>query len=1061
MRQLFAHLFTLVLMLCARHQAAAQAAFDPASSVNTFTVGNASVYSVNFGQPGLTVPTTGGTYNWSAYISKPTSDSQTQGQIAIYAGDNSGNLASSPVSSNSQTVLWNPSAVNGRYYVTVQGTCALNSTNLNGYTKLYAVFIPSSGSLSMNRVVSTGLPVSISTPPSSPPTISSLSPATGPTTTPFDIAGNITGTVTQVSFNGTNIGTSLSATVPTGLSPGNYPVTVTTSNGTSNTLYFAVTASATTSPSISLSPTSGMPGTNITISATQSWYAYSNITVTFNGVSIPYTRVPNVNSIVITVPRNASIGAGTIVVTTTSGSASAGFNVTAPPAPVITSVWGGGDDRRSVVGRSEGSRVIIVGTNLTNVNSVTINNIACTFREIGNATEVYVQVPNGSYIGNTTGTLELATNQGAIRFPFTVLPQQIPANTPSTVPYSYIRTGNVVYLDTDVDWANYLARGYAMPVITFNGVPGTDVSIYVRSAALNDVRNNGYLYVTVPQGVTRGLMNVITQFGTGSGVAYTLAPIQPYIPCGDGTPICSDQHVTFGSLPGIINGRVLADDNSTDFRIYNSEANNRPFAQAYEREWVQWQYSYTSDPNDWHDINGNATSSSFQPWACYATTYYRRVSSHIRYSFPTNYRENWYTSDPVKIIPYTTINPGVYKIRNRYTGQLLEIGGGGSVTINQGTLANQWPDAGTANQQWEITPTADGMYKIINRNSRQALEIGGGNEPQPAGSKANQWPYWGGLKQQWMFVPNGNYFTITSANSGQALEIPNGSTQQGATAGQWYSNIGTNWSQWELMPVNVTSSNRFTGVCTIRNVQSGKALEIGGAATNAGALANQWDYVNLASQEWTIEEESPGTGLYKIRNRNSGLILDIPGSALNDGVQAQQWTEASPASMNQLWMIFETTPDNFVIANYNTIWSGNGKILGVDLANINDYGAPIKQQNYTGGSNQQWIITLVSQNRTVGGTKSNATLASGSAEKLRNDTRLFLYPNPTSSVLNVALSSNTRASSIKVSDLRGATLVEVYNSEKGQLDVSSLAPGTYMVTVRDDQREYHQKFVKQ
>lgn len=105
-------------------------------------------------------------------------------------------------------------------------------------------------------------------------------------------------------------------------------------------------------------------------------------------------------------------------------------------------------------------------------------------------------------------------------------------------------------------------------------------------------------------------------------------------PCGTSIIICDNQCVQYGTVPALLKGRELRDA-----------------GYPAEHEWAQWQYSYTNNWDDWHNIDGNATSRNFQPWACYSKVYYRRVSSHILYSFPTNHREEWYISNVVTIIP--------------------------------------------------------------------------------------------------------------------------------------------------------------------------------------------------------------------------------------------------------------------------------------------------------------------------------------------------------------------------------------------------------------------------
>jgi len=165
------------------------------------------------------------------------------------------------------------------------------------------------------------------------------------------------------------------------------------------------------------------------------------------------------------------------------------------------------------------------------------------------------------------------------------------------------------------------------------------------------------LSVTVPNGTPLGSYPVVVTNSVGSSdaVTFTVTPsrLGEWLPCGGRNPdICSDQCVPYGSLPALIKGRVLADEGSQDFRNYVAVARSEgvaPFADGDEHEWAQWQYSYNNI--NFYDINGNDEGRDFQPWPCYGTTYYRRVSSHRYYGGIGSRRRHWYTSNVVTITP--------------------------------------------------------------------------------------------------------------------------------------------------------------------------------------------------------------------------------------------------------------------------------------------------------------------------------------------------------------------------------------------------------------------------
>ena len=521
---------------------------------------------------------------------------------------------------------------------------------------------------------------------------------------------------------------------------------------------------------------------------------------------------------------------------------------------------------------------------------------------------------------------------------------------------------------------------------------------------------------------------------------------------GIGTSICESQNVPYATEPALLTGQ-------TPQVSISIPGNNYSFL-------FYWQYNYTGSDNDWHYIVG-AQGENFQPWECWQTVYFRRiVYRQVINSIGQKYDEFYGVSNAVTIIPYIAVTPGLYKIHNRNTGQVLEIGGGGSATITDGTRANQWPSVGTANQEWNITATSTEVYSIINRNSGRALEIGGSDwHLRQPGTGANQWPYWGGKNQQWLFQPvygAQGYFTITNANSGQVLEIGGGAlanVQAGASANQWpYAGENFYEQHWELVPVNVPTSTRFPGVYTIKNVNSGKVLEIGGAATNNGATANQSSYIGTANQQWTLVDAD--SGRLKISNRNSGLALEIKESSIDYTALALQGN--SNDSRNQQWAIDTVAPGVYKIINGNS-----NQALEIAFALTSD-GAAATQYPYAEVAHHHWILTQVSQNRvavppTTGTNqqlKAAQPLSTVAGHQPNTALKLSLYPNPASTVLNLRLSGTAKIALIKISDLRGVVISTVRYQGGNQVNISSLAAGVYIVTVSDGKREYHQKFTK-
>ncbi|MFB7665854.1 RICIN domain-containing protein [Kitasatospora sp. NPDC056138] len=89
------------------------------------------------------------------------------------------------------------------------------------------------------------------------------------------------------------------------------------------------------------------------------------------------------------------------------------------------------------------------------------------------------------------------------------------------------------------------------------------------------------------------------------------------------------------------------------------------------------------------------------------------------------------------------------------------------------------------------------------------------------------------------------------------------------------------------------------GTYTIRNMNSGKCLEVADWSQSWGAQVRQWDCTGGANQKWVKVYDTSG-GMY-YRNVNSGACLEIAGAHSDyNGAPADQW-QCNYGS-NQQWL---------------------------------------------------------------------------------------------------------------------------------------------------------------
>jgi hypothetical protein len=177
------------------------------------------------------------------------------------------------------------------------------------------------------------------------PALTSLSPTSGGVGTSITLTGTSLTGATAVSFNGTAAttftvvaATTITVTVPAGASSGN--VTVTTAGGTSNGLAFTVVAPPTLT---AVAPNPGGLGQAITLTGTG---LGSPTALTINGANALAGLVSNSGtSLVVRVPLGAA-AAGTVSITTASGTATLPFSVMAAPGNALA--FDGADDYLSL-----------------------------------------------------------------------------------------------------------------------------------------------------------------------------------------------------------------------------------------------------------------------------------------------------------------------------------------------------------------------------------------------------------------------------------------------------------------------------------------------------------------------------------------------------------------------------------------------------------------------------------------------------------------------------------------------------------------------------------------
>lgn len=140
--------------------------------------------------------------------------------------------------------------------------------------------------------------------------------------------------------------------------------------------------------------------------------------------------------------------------------------------------------------------------------------------------------------------------------------------------------------------------------------------------------------------------------------------------------------------------------------------------------------------------------------------------------------------------------------------------------------------------------------------------------------------------------------SLSQGNTALALDIEGGSTNNGAKAVLWTWH-GGNSQKWFREPAE-------EGYFYLRNVQSGKVLEVGGTSQEDGAQINQWEQhpAGIDGQKWRMERAPHAAPKeYYLVNKATGKVIDIAENSHQPGTPIVQYSRKGGTDENQWWVM--------------------------------------------------------------------------------------------------------------------------------------------------------------
>ncbi|MBQ9646816.1 MAG: RICIN domain-containing protein [Oscillospiraceae bacterium] len=261
-----------------------------------------------------------------------------------------------------------------------------------------------------------------------------------------------------------------------------------------------------------------------------------------------------------------------------------------------------------------------------------------------------------------------------------------------------------------------------------------------------------------------------------------------------------------------------------------------------------------------------------------------------------------------------------YKIVNMANGKVIDATG--KNTIQADSQLQQWDSDFNNDQLWYLNDAGqdeNGLqyYNIVNRcDTNYCMSVSGGSTTHGTGvtvSKKN-----GGDSQKFRLMERFEPVTIGTYEFGSAaapsmrMDVSGNSTGNNANI-QLYHRADRsavyNVQKWRIVQRgNDVIDGVKTPYYSIENVNSGKTIDIGGAAEDAvknNADLQTYDYDGYSDQHWYIDAQDDGTVIFRNRGGRD-YVLEASGTTDNSKVRVAKLAKnASPAQRWQLHPVME------------------------------------------------------------------------------------------------------------------------------------------------------------
>ncbi|WP_165496224.1 RICIN domain-containing protein [Alloscardovia theropitheci] len=321
---------------------------------------------------------------------------------------------------------------------------------------------------------------------------------------------------------------------------------------------------------------------------------------------------------------------------------------------------------------------------------------------------------------------------------------------------------------------------------------------------------------------------------------------------------------------------------------------------------------------------------------------------------------------PAQLFTFREVGNGTYSIVNNNSGKVLDVAGNAS---ENGARVDQYDWNNSAAQQWIALKNSDGTYSFQGRGSGKFGELPGGNTNSGTplkiysgnGSPAQRWnvrtvsdgdlrdiAY---VRQHIGDLPDDTYTFERPDADNIAMEVGAASHANSANV-QLYNSNNTKAQQW-------TISHDGAGYVIVRNVESGKVLDLAGAHAANGQNVQQYEFNDSDAQKWIAVLNSDKT--YTLFSKaNPNFSLNVSGDKSVAYANVHVWQKNS--TVLQKWSLI---PTSFVGKHRNDLPNGefeflrpNAKLKVLDLAGASrSNGANVQIYDANHSAAQHWVVS--------------------------------------------------------------------------------------------------------